>query len=205
MRKNLLVGLILLLFTLQSSRAFSQCSNYIIPNVPHPIKQPTAMACWATVYTMMCEWKQNQILAISDAMNDLGDPFKLIYEADAGLQSTDKINLVTKTHLIPEGPASYSIDSWCQMLHTYGPLWITTDELPSISQTAIHARLLYGINSDQNGTSMLFIDPATGTSISEDYNIFIDKYESELKKVYQLISGNEFPSDYEIRIQVIHW
>ena len=93
------------------------------------------------------------------------------------------------------------------MLQKRGPLWVTTDESAEITQFAIHARLLHGIIGDGTpaNTLMLFIDPATGSKVSEPFNEFIVKYEGELRKIYRQLNGRDLPAGYKVRIQVIHW
>lgn len=181
--------------------------TYTVPNVPAAVQQPSGMSCWAAVLTMLYEWKNNQQLGIDDVMNQVGDPYLSIYKNDTGLSASDKTGLINALHLKGENPASFSVQGWYDLLKNNGPLWVTTDELPNETATAIHARLLYGISTDSttNTTTMLFIDPATATTVVEDFNDFIDKYESEVKKDYKTIFNRDWPDDYVIRIQIIHW
>jgi hypothetical protein len=70
----------------------------------------------------------------------------------------------------------------------------------------IHARILNGTSTDaQNSTTMLSIDPATGTTIVKSFDDFIVKYEAEVKKKYYDDFGRTWPSTYNPTIQIIHW
>lgn len=183
------------------------CKSYTVTPVPKEIKQPKQMDCWATVLTMMYEYKQQKDLTILDVMNNIGSPYKDLFTNNSGISAAQKTQLIINTGLRSELPANFTIGGWCELLRRNGPLWVTTDESPEFPKATIHARLLYGMMGDGSpeNTLMFFIDPATGTKISEPFGEFVIKYESELRKIYKILNGRDLPSNYKIRIQVIHW
>lgn len=193
--------------TFYSVTAVGQCS-YTANYVPKPIKQASSYGCWATVLTMMYEYKERKVLTVPVVLNRIGGPYKKIYDVNRGLTSGPKKSLIAAAGLKGEVPANYSLEGWCDLLNKYGPLWVTTDELPDDDRDyAIHARLLYVMvyDSKSKSTSMFFIDPATGTTKIEDFNDFTPKYEAELKKDFATLYNRQWPDNYEIRIMVIHW
>lgn len=178
-------------------RAFNAPVSYRVSGIVPPLRQPTGMTCWATVTTMMASWRQNQSMTIATAIGSIGSQYLAKFQANQGLGHDEKAPFLVAAGLVAEPPMSYSIEGWLQLLRTYGPLWVTTDEDPS-AKFAIHARIMVGIEGDgtPQGTSFRIVDPATGTEYSEDVPTFVRKFEEEA-----LRSGSNDP----LRIQVVHW
>lgn len=153
------------------------------------------MTCWATVTTMMMEWRDNQSMSIDTAIGRVGSTWLAKFTANRGLGSSEKGMFLAAAGLMAEPPMCYSIEGWLQLLRTYGPLWVTTDEDPS-ADFAIHARIIVAIEGDgtPDGTSFRIVDPATATEYPETVTVFQQKFESEARD----------PSR-PVRIQVVHW
>jgi hypothetical protein len=181
----------------RSVRAFNAPVSYRVSGIVPPLRQPTSMTCWATVTTMMVCWRQNQSMSIDTAIGGIGSQYLAKFQANQGLASAEKGPFLAAAGLVAEPPMCYSIEGWLQLLRTYGPLWVTTDEDPS-KNFAIHARIMVGIEGDgtPEGTSVRIVDPATGTEYSEDVPTFTRKFEEE---------ALHSKPDQPLRIQVVHW
>ena len=176
------------------ARSLSTPVDYRIPGLVPALAQPTGMACWATVYTMLDSWRRQQSVSIESAVGEVGRRWLDIYNADTGLTSADKVDFVAASGLVAEPPMSHSITGWESLLREYGPLWVTGDEAPGAAW-AIHARVVTAIRGDgtPEGTRFTIIDPAGGRTYEETMAIFLPKYEEEVRR-----TGN-------MRIQVLHW
>jgi hypothetical protein len=180
--------------------------SYSVNPAPTFVKQTKAWGCWATVFTMMHNWKQNKSTTISDAVGEISPIYQELYDADNGMVSEQKIKFMNDAKLKTEVPQTFSVKGWESLLKTYGPIWVTTDESPKLKKQAIHARLLIGIKGDQGSefTELTFIDPVKGIVV-EKFVDFIPKYEKEMRAVYKKLNGAELPGSYEFRVQIIHW
>jgi hypothetical protein len=168
--------------------------NYTVPGIVPTIAQPSSMACWATVYTMLYAWKQQQSYGIEAALRDLGPHWLNVYRNNTGLLGDEKQNFINAAGLVAEPPMNPTVAEWERMLRAYGPLWLTTNELPNTGW-AIHARVLIGIHGDgtPTGTQFKIIDPAGGRQYDESIATFLPKYEDEVRR-----------TGYT-RIQILHW
>ena len=65
------------------------------------------------------------------------------------------------------------------MLQSFGPIIVIDDEDPSAG-FALHARIINGIEGDEDGTDtqIKIIDPDGGKSYDESFKDFTGKYES---------------------------
>lgn len=156
--------------------------------------QPSGMACWATVFTMLKSWRVQQQKTIEQALATVGQRWVDIYRADTGLSGDDKPTFISTAGLVAQPPQSYSIQGWENLLRNYGPIWVTTDEAPGAAW-AIHARIITGIYGDgtPENTKFKIVDPAGGRRYEESIAVFIPKYEEEVRATGFM------------RIQVVHW
>lgn len=179
--------------TVSKARTFGVI-DYTIPGVFGPLAQPSANACWATVFTMLVSWRRQQSLSIETALGSVGQRWVDLYRADTGLPGGDKAAFLTTAGLIAEPPQSYSLNGWEQLLRNYGPVWVTTDEAPGRAW-AIHARVITAIRGDGSAENTFFtiVDPAGGRQYQESIANFIPKYEEEVIRTGYM------------RIQVVHW
>ncbi|HKU76265.1 MAG TPA: papain-like cysteine protease family protein [Pyrinomonadaceae bacterium] len=168
--------------------------DYTVPGLFSPLAQPHSMACWATVFTMMWSWRRQQSLDIETSLAALGQRWLDMYRADTGLPAEATAEFMTAAGLVAEPPRSYSVEGWEQLLRNYGPVWVTTDELPG-KGWAIHARVITAISGDGTADNTFFtiVDPNGGRTYRESIAVFIPKYQEEV-----------IQSGY-MRIQVVHW
>ncbi|MEQ8403456.1 MAG: papain-like cysteine protease family protein [Oceanicaulis sp.] len=162
------------------------------------LAQPSSMACWATVYTMLSSWKHDRSMTIPDALQDVGPRWVALFNSNTGISSAAKNDFIAAAGLVAEPPMNPTIEAWADMLRRYGPIWITTDEAAGPANWAIHARVLTAIKGDgtATGTQIKVIDPAGGRSYWEPFSVFLRKFESEARH-----SRSRGP----LRVQMIHW
>ncbi len=174
-------------------RAFAAI-DYKIPGTFGPLAQPSGMACWATVFTMLMSWRKQQSFPIETALSMVGQKWVDIFTANTGLSGDDKPAFLAAAGLVAEPPQSYSLEGWEQLLRNYGPIWVTTDEAPG-KAWAIHARVITSIKGDGTPEKTFFtiVDPAGGKQYQESIAVFIPKYEEEVIRTGYM------------RIQVVHW
>ena len=178
------------------SRTFSGVS-YDVPGIISPLKQPSGMVCWCTVTTMMMEWKKSQSMSIETAMSSIGGKYLNKFKNNQGLSSGEKETFLKDAGFEFKYPQSLAPDGWENLMRTYGPIWVTTDEDPS-KDFAIHARIMSGIQGDgtAENTYLTITDPGTGTQYKEKFADFLVKYEQEA-----IDSG----ASWSGRIQIVHW
>ena len=176
-------------------RAFNAI-DYQVPGTVPAMQQPNGMACWATVTTILYGWRNNnQNPDIGTVLSGIGQQYRTMFDNGQGLPGSLKQQFINDAGFEAEPPHNPSIEGWEQMLRSFGPLWVTTDEDPT-EKFAIHARVLIGMRGDgtPDGTHMRFIDPASGRIVSETISQFIEKYESEART-----------KNRPLRIQIVHW
>ena len=163
------------------------------------LRQPSSMACWATVATMMASYRDGQPYAVADIPNIVGQAganYTQIYTANTGLSTANKEAFLLAMGLTAEPPASYIARAVYDMMISYGPLWVTTD---GGSLDTVHARVLVGMGGDGTpaGTSMEIIDPADGAFHSETYEVFIRRYTN--------VALGDLSGNFPFRAQIVHW
>ncbi len=171
--------------------------SYTVPGLVAPLRQPSGMVCWATVTTMMISWRRQQSLSIETAIGDIGQTWLQKFRNNQGLAADEKIPFLQAAGFQFEYPQSLSIVGWEQILRQYGPIWVTTDEDPSVG-FAIHARIMSAIRGDgtPDNTFLTITDPARGNQYQEKFSDFLRKYEDEVRT-----SGDNWSG----RIQIVHW
>jgi len=161
-------------------------------------KQENSMACWATVATMMVSWKEGRQMTVEEVLQKAGAQYLTQFQNQQGLLSSEKEAFIGALGMEGEAPASYSLQQYIDWVNTYGPLWITTDSSEAAGQFSPHARVVTRITGtgspDGSGTSFVFIDPATGTELTEPFSAFLAAYE-------QMVTDN--PGD--LFIQIVHF
>ncbi|NBB10145.1 papain-like cysteine protease family protein [Pseudomonas sp. SLFW] len=162
------------------------------------MKQQNSMACWATVATMMVSWKEGHAMTVEEVLQKAGAQYLTKFQNQQGLASSEKEAFIGALGMVGEPPASYSMAQYIDWVNTYGPLWITTDSSTATGQFSPHARVVTRITgtgaADGTATQFVFIDPATGSEVSEPFSTFLDAYE-------QMVTDN--PGD--LFIQIVHF
>lgn len=171
--------------------------NYMVQGTFPVIDQPFTNACWATVLTMLTNWKNKENLAIEAVLLPLDESYLKIFNRNEGLLSSQKEALLSSVGLIGEAPTNYSVEGILHLLKLYGLLWATTDEDPG-KGFSIHARIIQGISGDGSieGTVLHIVDPSGGKLVEEPFKVFTDKFEQEARD-----TGSADP----LRIQMIHY
>lgn len=169
--------------------------DYTVPGVFDLLQQPSNMTCWATVATMMLEWRRQSTTPIGAMLDSIAQKWGDKFRNNSGLASSEKESFLSDAGFLWEAPMSPTAQGWERMLRDYGPLWVTTDEQPGAG-FAIHARIMTGIHGDgtPTGTNVDIIDPATGTRIVERFDALQAKFEEEA-----------LTSAGPLRIQIVHF
>jgi hypothetical protein len=153
--------------------------QYDVPGTIDVIAQPKSMACWATVTTMLMEFKQQQSFTIDTALDTLGSDFEQIYQSNSGLAPDRVQDLANATGMTIEYQRCETPESILQLLKDYGMISIVDNE-GSTTNWAVHNRLIQGIYGDgtTSNTFLKIIDPAGGKTYEESFDVFASKYES---------------------------
>lgn len=180
--------------TVKAARAMGAV-NYRVPGLVAPVRQPSGMTCWATVTTIMMQWRAQASMSIATAIGRVGSTWLQMFNADQGLPGNKKAAFLAAAGLAYQWPQSLSAEGWEGLLRKFGPIWVTTDEDPG-ADFAIHARVMTGIRGDgtESGTTLDIVDPGTGTAYTENFGTFLRKYESEARD-----------SKAPLRLQIVHW
>ncbi|PEW41899.1 hypothetical protein CN444_25385 [Bacillus thuringiensis] len=171
--------------------------NYTVPGAIPVIAQPLTNGCWATVLTMLMNWKNKTSLEIDAVLLGLDRKYLDIYKDNEGISGAEKKSLLESANLVGEAPQSYNPEGILSLLKLYGLLWATTIE-SSGGKFSIHARIIYGISGDglDLGTTLHIVDPSGGKLVDEAFMEFIEKFEREAR-------DSESPDPQ--RIQMIHF
>ncbi|KQW89185.1 hypothetical protein ASC94_22315 [Massilia sp. Root418] len=169
-----------------------------VPGTVPRMKQENSMACWATVAAMMVSWKEGRKMTVQEVLQKAGAQYVAKFENQEGLASSEKDAFIGALGMRGEAPASYSVQQYIDWVKDHGPLWITTDAADADGQFSPHARVVTKItgtgSADGSGTSFVFIDPASGTEISEPFSKFLSAYE-------QMVTDNPGA----LFIQIVHF
>jgi hypothetical protein len=156
--------------------------------------------CWAVVTAMMIGWsKKQQAITAAEAVTPAGQKYLKIYTDDTGLLAEDKDDFILRSRMFAEPPANYRLDQYVDWVKTYGPLWVTLDTNPG-QQYSPHAWVLIRISGtgtpDGADTYFTFIDPSTGTEVTQPFAEFIRRYEEQPADV---------PQQQRLSPQVVHF
>lgn len=163
------------------------------------LKQENSNACWATVATMMMSWKLQTTVSVETVLSMAGQEYVDKFKAGKGLFAQEKQAFISALKMSGENKGSYPLQTYIDLINTYGPLWVTTDSQLQVNNLAVHARILTKIlgtgTADGIGTDFIFIDPASGTEVRESFNQFIHAFE-------QVVADNK---NAELFIQIVHF
>ena len=152
--------------------------NYRVPGIFDQIAQPSPMACWATVGTMMYGWRLQLCLTIETFTKKIGErspqaqianpTVKTYYDlfiADTGLPANEHGHFAMKCGCTLTPGACYTLDGWLAMLKRGGPHAIVGVSGPN----SVHVRIVIGMvgTGDYNTTAMIIVDPAGGIQYNE--------------------------------------
>lgn len=154
--------------------------NFTIPGIIEPITQQSANACWATVTTMMSNWKKQKNQSVNDYVKSIGAEYVPFIQTGipiAKLTDFCKTAGFETAYSNTNFPPSY----YYEKLQTHGPIWVI--DLESTNPKLLHGRLLIGIKGDDSSPTTLFtiIDPANGKQYDEPLPTFVSKTENVVK------------------------
>ena len=172
--------------------------NYTVPGKIPALKQPSNNTCWATAATMLISWKNGFQQTVQQAMDSAGVAYGLKVKADSGLAGSEKSAFLRTIAMRAEGPQTYTVSGWEQLLKNHGPLWVTSNEGGN-EQFAVHARVMIEISGDGSpvGTFVTLLDPATGTKVSETVQTFTNKMAD--------VARSDLGNGGDLRPQVVHY
>ncbi|EWY41498.1 hypothetical protein N825_27670 [Skermanella stibiiresistens SB22] len=182
------------------TRAFATPVNYRVPGTVPIVRQNSQNVCWAASTTMLMSWLLNEGMTVEQAIGRVGPVWLGKVRNDQPLGGDEKDNFLNVAGMVAKGPANFSLEDWLAMLQAYGPLWVTTSELPAFP-FSVHARILVGISGDgtARGTLFHFNDPGKAVEQSETFEAFMTKYERPVKK------ANEVKPPPLVPPLVVHW
>jgi Papain-like cysteine protease AvrRpt2 len=121
--------------------------KYSVPGIVPSFAQSTAQTCWATVATMMVSWYDSTTYTIAQVMDQAGPAYRTKFENNHGLSHSEKDHFLAALGLYEEPATRYTAAILFSLMQVYGPLLITTVEVPT-QDFAIRARVLTGICGD---------------------------------------------------------
>ncbi|NML44212.1 trypsin-like serine protease [Ramlibacter sp. G-1-2-2] len=160
--------------------------------------QTSQMSCWAAAAAMIVSWRDQ--VSITD--QSIADKVPVFNAYKRGLFPSERRPLADAWNLVPEPPASYTIEAWCRMVANSGPIYIDMNWSPGAGG---HARVLVGMTSggaaDGSDTFMYMHDPWPGTPgrIKLPFSQFLQLYEGRVGNSggnlqYQILHANGVPA-----------
>ncbi|ROZ77747.1 papain-like cysteine protease family protein [Ramlibacter sp. WS9] len=160
--------------------------------------QTSNASCWAAAAAMIVSWRDQ--MSISD--QSIASKVPVFNAYKRGLFPSERRPLADAWDLVPEAPASYTIEAWCQMLRTSGPIYLDMNWSPGAGG---HARVLVGMTSrgaaDGSDTIMYMHDPWPGTPgrIKLTFAEFLRLYEGRVgnsggQLQYQILHSGSVPA-----------
>lgn len=152
--------------------------DYSVPGVVPAIAQPSTLACWATVATMLISWRNGSSPTIQEAMDGVGEPYRSYFKNNRVLPWSEHDSFATAAGMTLEGPMCYSVDGLFHLLHqAAAPLF--TVIAPAGSTWTTHIVAITGMFGDGtvSGTSIRFNDPNGGQRRVLTFDQFVSEYE----------------------------
>ena len=177
------------------SRSLALTLDYRVPNLPMPVKQPSSMVCWATVATMMASWRDQQSHTLSGYIDGLGEPWRSKLANNQGLNASEALLLLATMGMqVETTQANFTAERWEQMLHDFGPLWVTADNNSKPDIQGIHAHILVGIHGPSDGNPTVdIIDPGVGAEVQMPMSDFVARYEQLANTHYAGLQIRHWP------------
>ncbi|MEO8648532.1 MAG: papain-like cysteine protease family protein [Acidobacteriota bacterium] len=160
--------------------------NYTVPGLIVPVRQPSSMACWAAMFTMMYSWKNQVSISIENAVAQLGPRYADCYARNSGLPIEENRNLANAAGLSAESLMNPSVDGWVQMLQYHGLLWTSYGwqvfDAAGLVETRAgrHIIIIYGMVGDGSGTGtkVKYVDPSDGAFHEMTLDSFVRQHET---------------------------
>ena len=152
--------------------------DYTIPGILPLITQPSPMTCWAAVMTMMYSWRNSVSIQIRDALARIGPQYVTMFDNGQGLDRDTAKVLYQDAGLVAIYSFNPTVDGWASLLRKYGPLYV---DVGYNTNPNTHAIIVKGVSGDgsPDGTSMTYVDPVDGRTVTLRFRDFLAKYEAQ--------------------------
>ena len=152
---------------------------YVVPGLKTVIAQPSNRVCWATVYTMMRSWKDQQSYGIRNAVALVDEKYGKMVDMNQGMPGSEFGPFIRAAGMRVEPMANLLISEWVAKLKDFGLLWVGT--LFNVT-SGLHSRIIEGMSGSgtYDATWMLIIDPWGGKRYRESFARFLHKYETAI-------------------------
>lgn len=139
-----------------------------------PMLQKSPLVCWAAAGAMMFGWINRKSMAVEDALDAIGGPWRTKFDADEALTAAEVRSFATALGLREDRSVGSTPAAIARSLSVHGPLWVVTDDDFGDGNKLVHARIAVGLrgDGDPERTTMSLADPATGTVIAERVTTF---------------------------------
>lgn len=173
--------------------------DYRVPGLVNPIQQPNSLLCWATAYTIMRSWKQQQSFSIREAVAAVDASYGTMYDNNQAMQPAEFTRFLRLARLTHQPMWNIPIEEWTRLLGTHGLLWVGTLGVVSPG-TYLHSRLLERIAGDGSNSGTLFhiVDPENGSRYPETFDVFLRRYEGAFVHSQPRVPG-QFREYFQIR------
>jgi hypothetical protein len=132
---------------------------------------------------------------MSGYINGLGEPWKTKLATDKGLAAHEAPQLLATMGLqVETTQANFTAERWEQMLHDFGPLWVTADSNSKPDIQGIHAHIVVGIHGPSDGDPTVdVIDPAIGAEVQMPMSDFVERYQQLAKTHFAGLQIRHWP------------
>lgn len=156
--------------------------DFMVPGKIQPIKQQTANACWATVATMMSNWRKQANQSVNEYITSVGTEF--VPYISKGLPLSHMTDFFNSAGFKSGSTnTAFPVSYYYELLQKYGPVWVI--DLEGTDPSKLHGRLLIGIRGDDSSqtTMLTLLDPATGARHEENLPTFFEKTERVVEAI----------------------
>lgn len=151
-----------------------------VPGHVPALAQPSSMACWATVATMLISWRQGRSMTIPEALGSIGGPWLANFRNNRGLLWTQTAAFANAAGMRMEPLESLTAEGFADILARWrSPLFTSIHPAGNPANTT-HFVVVLGIRGDgsPDGTQITLIDPIGGVRRTQTYGQFQARYEA---------------------------
>jgi hypothetical protein len=160
--------------------------SYKVPGLIVPVRQPSSMACWAAMFTMMYSWRNRVSIPIRDAVAQLGQTYLDCFDNNTGLPIEENRNLAAAAGMSAEPLENPSVEGWLRMLQDYGLLWtsygwqVFDKGTHAETRAGRHIIILYGMWGDvtSSATVVKYVDPGDGAFHEMSFDRLVLQHET---------------------------
>jgi hypothetical protein len=172
---------------------------YTVPGLVPVIRQPSALVCWATAYTILRSWKDQTSFNIRSAVALVDEKYGVMVDDNRAMPSTEFTLFLQKARMQHQPMWNIAINEWYSLLVRRGLLWVGTLGVVSPG-IYLHSRIIEGMYGDGNAdnTWVKIIDPENGSRYDERFRDFLTRYEGAFN-LSQRGVGRGLMDYYQIR------